>query len=534
MELDSMMKWRLRDIIDLEYFLHQDVAARSDGNQKDLHERDRNIYLNSVVPGIKENETPDRRFVIKTWLNRMRETAKNKTAALPGESFESLYGSFRFVFLVVGLVLGGGAGASFLTYTGDRPVNVFVYLSVFVVFQLLLLLLLFVLSLYRLYKRSLPSSLLYTFISRFMLRILLSAKKQVTKEMSAEQRLQAEFALGTVVNKTRTYGILFFLPIFILTQLFALGFNLGLLMATIFKVITADIAFGWQSTLQLSSDAVYSLVQKIALPWTWAVQGDIAFPSLAQIEGSRIILKEGIYHLSTPNLISWWPFLCLAVLVYGLLPRFLLFLVAVFAQRRYLGLLDFRQGTCEQLLQRMATPMVTTRGSKVGDGGAAEKETDPGHSASVHPSLDRRIAGKNLLIMVPDELYDSCAREEIESVVNPGTVSVIQDIIRVNQDYSSDKELLASLSSREGMAGTDILILQEAWQPPIMEYIDFIKQLRQALGTGPCIRVGLIGKPQAGTIFTPVKDANRKIWDQKITAIGDPCIYTEGLVHNAA
>ena len=528
-----MMKWRLRDIIDLEYFFHQDAVSRSEGNQKDVHERDRNIYLNSVMPGIKENQRPDRRFIIRTWLNRRQEAEKTKTAALPGESFESLYGSFRFIFLVVGLVLGGGLGASFLTYTGDSPVNVFVYLSVFVFFQLLLLLLLVILSLYRLYKRSLSSSLLYTLISRFMFRMLVSAKNQVVRKMSAEQRLQAEFALGTVVSKTRTYGILFFLPIFILTQLFAMGFNLGLLTATLFKVITADIAFGWQSTIQLSPEAVHSLVQKIALPWSWAVQGDIAFPSLDQIEGSRIILKEGIYHLSTPNLVSWWPFLCLAVLVYGLLPRLLLFLMAVFAQRRYLGSLDFRQGTCEQLLQRMATPLVTTRGSTVDDAGAAD-ETVPGHAAPVHPSLDGRIAGKNLLIMIPDELYDSCSREEIESVVNKGTVSVIQEVLRINQDYTSDKELLVSLSNRERMMETDILIIQEAWQPPIMEYLDFIKQLRQALGDGPCIRIGLIGKPQADTIFTPVKDVNRKIWDQKITAIGDPCIYAEGLVHNAA
>ena len=534
MEFDYMVKWRIRDIIDLEYFFHQDAVSRSDGKQKDVRERDRNIYLNSVMPGIKENEPPGRRFIIRTWLNRRREEEKTKTAALPGESFESLYGSLRFLFLVVGLVTGGGLGASFLTYTGDSPVNVFVYLSVFVFFQLLLLFLLFILSLYRLYKRSLSSSLLYTLISRFMFRMLLSAKNQVARKMSAEHRLQAEFALGTVVSKTRTYGILFFLPIFILTQLFTMGLNLGLLSATLFKVITADIAFGWQSTIQLSPEAVHSLVQKIALPWSWAVQGDIAFPSLAQIEGSRIILKEGIYHLSTPNLVSWWPFLCLALLVYGLLPRLLLFLVAVFVQRRYLGLLDFRQGTCEQLLQRMANPLVTTRGSTVDDAGAVEQETVPGHPTPVHPSLDGRIAGKNLLIMIPDELYDSCSREEIESVVNKGTVSVIQEVLRINQDYESDKELLANLSSREWMAETDILIIQEAWQPPIMEYIDFIKQLRQALGDGPCIRIGLIGKPQTDTIFTSVKDVNRKIWDQKITAIGDPCIYAEGLVHNVA
>ena len=39
------MKWRIRDIIDLEYFLHSDAEGQAQGDQQDLHERDRNIYL---------------------------------------------------------------------------------------------------------------------------------------------------------------------------------------------------------------------------------------------------------------------------------------------------------------------------------------------------------------------------------------------------------------------------------------------------------------------------------------------------------
>lgn len=529
------MKWRIRDIIDLEYFFYQDTLSQSAENKHSLHERDRKIFLDYVMPGIKADEPPDRQFIIKTWLNRRREEEKTQTAVLPGEGVESLLASLRFIFLVAGLVLGAASGASFLTYTGDSPVNVLVYLSVFVLSQLLLLLLLFVLSTYRLYRRSpLTSSPLYTLISRIMLRMMLSARNRVTQKMSAAQRLQVESALGTIISKTRTYGILFFLPIFILTQLFAIGCNLGLLTATLFKVVTADIAFGWQSTIQLSPAAVHSLVEKIALPWSWAVQNDAAFPTLAQIAGSRIILKEGIYHLSTPNLASWWPFLCLAVLVYGLLPRLLLFLGAAFAQRRYLGSLDFRQGSYEQLLQRMTTPLVITHGQMTDHVGVAEKKPGPVPLTHLQPAADGKIHGKNLLVMIPDEIYDACRREEIQSEVNRESMYATQEIIRINEDYESDRDMLANMQNRPGMKQTDILIIQEAWQPPIMEYIDFIKQLRQAVGHGPSIRIGLIGKPRPDTVFTPVKDENMKIWAQKITAMGDPGIYSEGLVTHAS
>jgi hypothetical protein len=136
--------------------------------------------------------------------------------------------------------------------------------------------------------------------------------------------------------------------------------------------------------------------------------------------------------------------------------------------------------------------------------------------------------------MIPDEIYDSCPPQEIESVVNRGGAYDIGGIIRINQDYEADREMLASLRNMDRMKESDILIIQEGWQPPIMEYIDFIRQVRKAVGDGPCIRIGLIGKPGAETVFTPVKEENRKIWAQKITAMGDPCIYVEGLVSHAS
>jgi hypothetical protein len=263
------------------------------------------------------------------------------------------------------------------------------------------------------------------------------------------------------------------------------------------------------------------------------VRGDAAFPTLAQVEGSRIILKEGISRLATPDLVSWWPFLCLAVLVYGLLPRLLLLLGAAFSLHRQLDRLDFRQGSHEQLLLRMTTPLVTTRGQTVGEQDAAADETLPPAAGQVRSAPAAGIAARNLLVLIPDELHDSCSAEEIASVVNRDGRYDIQAIIRTGQDYGADRELLASLKDRKGMADTDLLLIQEAWQPPIMEYVDFIRQLRQAAGNGPCIRIGLIGKPGADTIFTPAAADHRQIWTRKITAIGDPCIYCEGLVNNA-
>jgi len=528
-------KWRIRDIIDLEYFFHKDAVSQSAENQQYLNERDRNIFLRSVKPSLKEDETPDRQFIIRAWLNWRRQEETAEDAVLPGESFESLYSSFRIFFILAGFFLGGGAGLSFLTYTGDRPLNVFVYLFVFVLLQIFMLLLLFVLSIYRIKQGSFfYSSPLYRAISRFIVRIMLWARSRISEKLGADRRSRADTALGFIMSKGRSYGFLLFLPVFILTQLFGVGFNLGLLATTLFKVITADIAFGWQSTLQLSSAAIFSMVQKIALPWSWLVTGDSAFPSLAQIEGSRIILKEGIYHLSTPDLISWWPFLCFCLLFYGLLPRLLLYLGAAAVQRRLLGSLDFRQGIYEQLLLRMTTPLVNTRGRRVDDAEAGAEETETALACDDKAAADTLSSGKNFLVMIPDDIFDACSRQEIESALGSRFVAAITQLVRINKDYETDTEILANLKNSSSPSETDILLIQEAWQPPIVEYINFIKNLRRAVGHGPCIRIGLLGRPQQSTIFTPVKEENHKIWTRKISAIGDPCIYAVGLVNNAS
>jgi len=532
---DRVQRWHIRDIIDLEYFFHKDAVSQSAEDQQYLHERDRNFFLDAVRPRLREGHKPKRQFLIQAWLHRRRTEETADDAVLPGEGFESLYSSFRILFVLAGLILGGGAGLSFLTYTGARPLNVFVYLAVFVLSQILLLLLMSVLVFYRFKKRAfMSSSPLYKIIGRSMLRIVLWAGNRIGDKIGADRRSRVESIQATILSKGRTYGFLFVLPIFILTQLFAMGFNLGLLATTLFKVITADIAFGWQSTLQLSATAVHGLVQKIALPWSWLVKSDLAFPSLAQIEGSRIILKEGIYHLATTDLASWWPFLCFSVLFYGLLPRLVLFLVGAAAQRSYLGVLDFRQGACEQLLLRMTTPLLTTRGRKVHDVDSGPEGPESAYGGREQSQAETGNRGKDLLVLIPDDIFAVASMAEIEAAVQNRFGAAIQKLIRINEDSETDAEILANIQNSSLSSETDILLIQEAWQPPILEYVNFIKKLRQVIGSGPCIRIGLIGKPLANTIFTPVKEVNRTIWTRKINAIGDPCIYAVGMVGNAS
>ena len=91
--------------------------------------------------------------------------------------------------------------------------------------------------------------------------------------------------------------------------------------------------------------------------------------------------------------------------------------------------------------------------------------------------------------MIPDDIFDACSREEIESAVHDRFGSAITQLFRINEDYETDAEILANLKNSTRPAETDILLIQEAWQPPIVEYINFIKNLRLAIGPGPHLRI---------------------------------------------
>jgi hypothetical protein len=75
-----------------------------------------------------------------------------------------------------------------------------------------------------------------------------------------------------------------------------------------------------------------------------------------------------------------------------------------------------------------------------------------------------------------------------------------------------------------------VLVLQEAWQPPIREMLLFLKRLRRRLGAKAQIVVALIGKPDTQSIFTQPREEDRQIWKHRIDALGDPYLGVERLV----
>jgi hypothetical protein len=268
--------------------------------------------------------------------------------------------------------------------------------------------------------------------------------------------IQFESALGLVKGKSRTYGSIFPWPVFILTQVFAASFNIGVLGATLLKVAGSDLAFGWQSTLQLSDAAVYKAVTILSSPWSAFISEPIAHPSLAQIEGTRIILKDSIARLATPDLISWWPFLCLCILFYGLIPRMFLLILAVVMKSSSLRSISLENFACDRLIFRMNRPVFETQG-------VSEEirpvSATPGFIASTIPSVTS--SGASALVLVPEEIAGDVNDEDLSALIFRQTGMTVLDKIPVTLEISSDRpELARRLSNVED---TGLVIVMEAW-----------------------------------------------------------------------
>ncbi len=534
--------WRIPDFLDLEYFFIQDKQLEEKDGTSVLRDRDRNFYLTEIAPEFEATEA-DREWLIYKWLQEQRNLenrSQNGRALLPGRMWYELYGLFWSVVSFMAVTTGATLSYSFLTYTGKQPVNVSLFFLVFVGFQFLILLSLFCAAIVRkMQGLDLRSSLLLSFVNKGLSSFLFRIRRYGLDKMGGMRRSQFAAALAAVRARGKGYGPLFFWPLFLLFQLFGIAFNFGVLGALLVKVATSDLAFGWQSTIQLSSEFVFRTVQWLAFPWSWLL-GSGSYPALGQIEGSRMVLKDGFYHLASKDLVSWWPFLCLAICCYCLLPRIILFIVGSIERNRTLGRISFNRADHNQLLHRLLTPRleISISGKNPEDllGKATdiqpEKYVNSTQNTPTQCITEKRTVAVNgdLLALIPDELFDDCDVSELEQFCRQAFGYRISSTIRMDGEYIDNSALVKHFLHEEGTACKPLLILQEAWQPPIQEMLRFLQELRTHCDDETHMIVALVGKPKPDTLFTPVTENDLKIWQQKVATLADPCLQLSPLV----
>jgi hypothetical protein len=543
--------WSIPDFLDLELFFIRDTQLEEEQGLSVLRDRDRKIYLDSIRPQLDEGAEPDREWLIYRWLQERRNLENQEcegNALLPGRMWYELYGLFWSLISFFALATGAGLAWSFLSYSGAQPVNVSLFFLVFVGFQVFALFMLLLLwGIRKLRGLDMRSFLLLSLVSKGLNAFLFKIRKYGLSSMEGRKRLQFAAALAAVRTSGKGYGVLFFWPLFLLFQLFGIAFNFGVLGALLLKVASSDLAFGWQSTIQLSTPFVAKIVQLIAAPWS-CLFGSATYPDLGQIQGSRMILKDGFYHLTSSDLVSWWPFLCLAVCCYCLLPRIILFVAGLFGRKRSLARISFHRPDHNQLLHRLLSPRLeTSLQNKRLDGEAfiipvkgGQKSEFVEDSQTIQDKVGQKEAKKEnvycsaingeLLALIPDELFEDCDITQLEQFCQQAFGYAVGRSLRINEEYNDNSYIFTQLRVEEDSVCPPLLILQEAWQPPIQEMLRFLSELRIHCEKETHIIVALIGKPNPETLFTEVSSNDLLIWKQKTATLHDHCLQLIPLV----
>lgn len=520
-------RWDLADLLDLEYFFGCDDRIRGqEEGERILAKRDRVIYLAKIAPKLQDISSPHPRELILRWLQvRRRSPELGQHPPLPGTLWREISAVLLWSALILGLCSGLALAGAFLVYSGRAPLNVSAFLGLFVGLQLLFLALQGLLVLVRRLRRRQEGPLLYRLLMRLVGTCADWVQNRARHGLQSERRLRLAALLGRLRSR-RGVGPLFVWPFFVLLQCGAIGCNLGILALTLARVVFSDMAFGWQSSLQLSAPQVAEGARLLALPWSWLLPAGLGYPTPAQVEGTQIILKDGISHLATQDLVSWWPFLCMALVVYGLLPRFALLLIGSVRQRRRLDKLEPYGLEGRRLMQRMTTPLVDSSGEAAGNGGAEgmdgaglENGSLPVHS----PGGALSGFGGRSLVLVPEELMGALDAAMLQGAVlrlGGGGEARVQEL---PFSATGEQALLERIQRSHAAAELDALVLvQEAWMPPLQETHKLLAALRGATAADTPLTILLIGKDQGQAEPAPVQPEHAAIWRRKMQALADP------------
>ena len=468
----------LADLVDLGAQLRRDEVV----NDRELRVRDRAIGKTLDGPA-----DPASRVV--GWLRRVESDATPRL----GERADAARRVGVGLLVGIGLVLGWASALAVFHYDGDDPVNVVRVLGFYVALQGLLVLL--TVGAMLPLGRSVRDTL--SLLSPGRLLPLL------VRVLPRDYRDALDHALGRSGTHQRVYGRLQKWLVLLAAQGFATAFNIGALAGAMQLIVTTDLAFGWSTTLQTSEEQFTAIVQALALPWAWAWRD--AEPGLELVIATQYFRAQPTLGENYRQYGQWWPFLMMCMVTYGLLPRVILGIVA---RVRFAAALRHSMLTTPgvaQLLDRLNVRAIEHT------------------AATTEPMPD--IDGPDS----PHERIDDAPPLQAGAVINWSGVPVDETRLGLGsiavlpaggaRTLEQDRETIAAASSSNGRAG-GVLILVRAWEPPMLELVDFVTELRVALGEGVPIAV----VPVRVEADTPARasGSERHQWQRMLAKANDP------------
>lgn len=322
--------------------------------------------------------------------------------------------------------------------------------------------------------------------------------------LPAKVREDAEVLLGRGVALDRRFARVRAALLFSWSQTVGMGFSSGALLATLGFVAFTDLAFGWSTTLDVEAGRFHELVAGLATPWStlWPA----AAPTLDLVETTRHFrVTAGAPHVHFMDPLTygaWWPFLCMSLVFYGLVPRSIVHFLGL--QRLGVECADAIAETpgLERLIARLLAPPVETRASGT-EGDVGEPGADRAERVEATEWLEA-ADGEGLVIAWAESL-DAAEWAALTGEAG-GTFRLLEAGGRCS--LSEDAERVDEAGRTTGR----VAVVVRAYEPPLLETLDFLLSLRASIGPVRPLAVLLHeGSPR-----------DHEAWRRRLATLGDP------------
>jgi len=434
---------------------------------------------------------------VRTWWRHMAHGVSGTGARL-----QHLRRLVSIAMGLLGAVCGIAVALAAFHYTGTVPVNVVTLVAVLVVAPLILVL----------------PVLLFSAAQIPGLRTLSDVVGAMNPGVLAAgvYRRVAQLPPGTAelftwqAGRTSAASRYARWQVVVWSQTAAVTFNVATIATGVCLIGFTDLAFGWSTTLAVEPREVHRFVTALAWPWRAWLPG--AVPSLELIEQSQFFRLAGAARpgpQASQVLAQWWSFVVLAIIAYGLIPRVALLVVGhwrLYVATRAL-LIEHPQVTA--LRDRMESPMIET---------AAH---DPEHARllSGTPSVAHAplLAGETRAVI----WGDSIDRDQAAAYALDHLGLAVAGIAEAGGDrpLAADNAALEETCANGTQA---VVVFTRAWEPPLLELLDYLAALRARLGSAGSIVV--VPVPEAAT---GVSESERTTWTRAIARLADPRLYVE-------
>jgi hypothetical protein len=201
-------------------------------------------------------------------------------------------------------------------------------------------------------------------------------------------------------------------------------------------------------------------------------------------------------------------------------------------ERRSLRALPFDHVACDRLYERLTSRQLLSQGAMPGE---SADEIAANEFTAIESDVP--IGGVNAgecAILIGEEL-----RRQLDQ---PAFARRLEARLNLRPaiwlDWTELSDTRQSVLEEISPTGHDqqlkrLVVIEEAWQPPIAEKLEGLRSLRQAAGPDARLIVLLVGRPQGGDVLTPVRPSDLRVWEERLQSLADPRLRVEALIDSS-